>query len=197
MGGGLQVVKITEVVAANGGKGQYSFTPGTLSVKAGDMVTFINQTDEAHTLMSTPAGSVADGNMISKNETQVVRFLQAGSFTISSVEHPDARLAVTVGSASAALAPLAQVKITEVVATNGGKDQYSFSPTTVTVDNATLVFVNQTDEDHTLMSNVNGGFADGTVISKNETQVIHFSKDGTYTISSMEHPDAKLTVIVK
>ena len=197
MSGGLQVVKITEVIAANGGKDQYSFSPATLSVKAGDMVNFINQTDEGHTLMSTPAGGIADGNMISKNETQTVRFLQTGSFTVSSAEHPEATLAVTIGSAAGVLAPLTQVKIMEIVASNGGKDQYTFEPASITVNNDTLVFMNQTDEPHTLMGNVDGGLADGTIVSKNEVQIIHFSKDGTYTISSKEHPDAKLTVVVK
>ncbi len=194
--GTLQTVKITEVQATNGGKDQYSFSPNTLSVKMGDMVTFINQTDEDHTLMSTPAGSIDEGNKISKNETQVVRFLTAGSFTITSMTHPDATIAVTVASA-AALAPLTTVKLTEVQSTNGGKDQYSFTPNSVSVDNDTLVFVNQTDENHTLTSNIMDGFPDGSLISKNETQIIHFAKDGTYTIHSVEHLDATITVTVK
>src|SRR6266496_961102 len=93
---------------------------------------------------------------------------------------------------------LQTVKITEVQATNGGKDQYSFSPNTLSVKMGDMVtFVNQTDENHTLTSNIMGGFPDGSLISKNETQIIHFAKDGTYTIHSVEHHDATMTVTVK
>jgi plastocyanin len=195
--GGLQVLKITEKQSSNGGKDQYSFAPTTLNVQAGDMVEVMNQSDEDHTLVSNPAGAIAEGNMISKNETQIVRFLKAGSFTITSREHPDVQLAVTVRDAAGALPDLTVVKIKETASSNGGKDKYWFSSATITVNNDTLVFQNETDEAHTLMSHPDGGFADGSVISLNETQIIHFTKDGTYTISSMEHPEAVLTVTVK
>jgi plastocyanin len=87
-------LKLTEVVGMGGDK--YSFSPKTLTVDEGDMVTVVNKTDESHSLVCTPNGRGTQNAKVFKGETQVITFAKAGTFNCSSLQHKDAKVKVVV-----------------------------------------------------------------------------------------------------
>src|SRR5581483_4833554 len=89
-------VTITEK-ASPGQSDQYSFTPTTATIKAGDALAVVNKTDENHTLTCTPDPGINDDNLlVDKKEHQVLTFAKAGTYACASTEHPDAKITVTV-----------------------------------------------------------------------------------------------------
>jgi plastocyanin len=82
-GGATQKVTITE---QTGGNDVYSFAPATLSIKAGDSVQWVNNSDENHKLAISPAGPTA-GTVTksgSNDNTLTVKFPTAGTYTVTS-----------------------------------------------------------------------------------------------------------------
>lgn len=82
-GGSTSDVTITE---QTGGNDIYSFSPATITIKAGSSLKFTNNSDENHKLMIDPAGPTA-GTVTksgSNDNTMMVMFPTAGTFTITS-----------------------------------------------------------------------------------------------------------------
>ncbi len=78
-----QKVTITE---QTGGNDVYAFAPATLSIKAGDSVQWVNNSDENHKLVVSPAGPTA-GTVTksgSNDNTMTVKFPTAGTYTVTS-----------------------------------------------------------------------------------------------------------------
>jgi plastocyanin len=82
-GGSTQTVTITE---QTGGNDIYAFAPTTLSVKAGDSVKWVNNSDENHKLMISPTGptSATADRSGSNDNTATIAFSTAGTYTITS-----------------------------------------------------------------------------------------------------------------
>ncbi|MBE3560448.1 MAG: hypothetical protein IMW89_14675 [Ktedonobacteraceae bacterium] len=180
---------------------QYFFNPDKATIKTGQFINFVNQTDEDHTLVASPAFDLPS-SVIDKNETQPVQFTHAGTFRIFSKDADHrGEMQVTVLPEQGKTCGIEEAKNTVLFTekfTPGKPDQYSFNPQSVTIENGdSITFVNQTDEDHTLMCTPDAGIGRDLQIDENEQQIVKFPKEGTYTCSSIEHPDAKMTIIVK
>ncbi len=82
-GGSAQTVTITEKV---GGNDIYAFDPTTLSIKAGDSVKWVNNSDENHKLVISPTGpaSATAARSGSNDNTATVTFPTAGTYTVTS-----------------------------------------------------------------------------------------------------------------
>jgi plastocyanin len=82
-GSSAQTVTITETT---GGNDIYAFAPTTLSIKAGDSVKWVNNSDENHKLVFTPAGptSATVTRSGSNDNTATVTFSTAGTYTVTS-----------------------------------------------------------------------------------------------------------------
>jgi plastocyanin len=81
--GATSKVTITE---QTGGNDIYSFSPATLSIKAGDSVQWVNNSDENHKLAFSPAGPTA-GTVTksgSNDNTLTVKFSTAGTYAVTS-----------------------------------------------------------------------------------------------------------------
>jgi hypothetical protein len=187
-------VKVKEVRGSNGGKNQYSFSPSTVRGNVGDIITFVNQSDAAHALISTPTGWITGSSILDVNETQAIELLKPGSFTISSQEHPEAKLSASVGGSSNDVLPPQAVVLSEK---QGAKASYSFSPTDIGVDlSYGALIVNQTAETQILMITPAQGAVEGSIIDKNETQLMQFTQEFNYIVSSKAHPEAKVMICV-
>jgi plastocyanin len=82
-GGSTSTITITE---KTGSQDIYAFDPLTLSIKAGDSVKFVNNSDENHKLAVSPAGPTV-GTVTrsgSNDNTETIAFPTAGTFTITS-----------------------------------------------------------------------------------------------------------------
>ncbi|MBV9615313.1 MAG: hypothetical protein JO031_07655 [Ktedonobacteraceae bacterium] len=82
-GGSAQSVTITETT---GGNDVYAFSPTSLSVKAGDSVKWVNNSDENHKLLINPSGpaSATAARSGSNDNTATITFSSAGTYTITS-----------------------------------------------------------------------------------------------------------------
>src|SRR5262249_8275437 len=153
--------------------------------------------DENHALVSNPdAGTVM--TTVFKKETQEVQFPQAGTFTVQSEDAKHrATLTVVVAEASGACAaPKDTLTLTELV---GHPDKDSVKPAPLTVEMGAMVtIVNKTDEQHSLSCTPNPGLnGDDPKLDKGESQVVVFTKAGTFTCTSLQHKDAKVKVTVQ
>ena len=194
-------VTFTEKKAA-GQDDQYFFNPKGVTIKSGEYITFTNQTDERHTLVTTPDANLTD-SVIDENEAQPVQFNQAGSFTVESQNAAHrGSMQVTVSSAAGQTcgikAPVGTLTFAEKK-TAGQPDQYSFSPNTETIKvGDSLTLTNNSDEIHTFICTPDAGLDGGNVqLDENETQPVQFPQAGAYVCSSKEHPTAKVTITVQ
>jgi plastocyanin len=197
----MLTVTITEKKAA-GKQDQYSFTPNVVTIKTGEYITFTNQTDERHTLITTPEANLAN-SVIDENESQPVQFNQAGAFTVGSQGAAQrGSMKVTVssdkGQTCGMKTPVGTLTFAEKK-TAGQQDQYSFSPTTETIKvGDSLTLVNNSDKVHTFVCTPAVGINRGDAqLDPNEQQVVQFPQAGTYQCSSKEHPSAKVTLTVR
>jgi plastocyanin len=81
----VSTITITEKA---GGHDIYSFDPQTLSIKAGTAVKWVNNSDENHLLISSPASALTATSMVprsgSADNTYSVTFTAPGTYTITS-----------------------------------------------------------------------------------------------------------------
>lgn len=82
-GSSAQTVTITE---STGGNDVYAFAPTTLSIKAGDSVKWVNNSDENHKLVVTPSGpaSATAARSGSNDNSATLAFPTAGTYTVTS-----------------------------------------------------------------------------------------------------------------
>lgn len=79
------VVMVT-ITEQTGGHDIYSFDPQTVTIKAGSTIKWVNNSDENHKLVITPAGPTTGTvpRSGSNDNTLMVTFPTAGTFTITS-----------------------------------------------------------------------------------------------------------------
>jgi plastocyanin len=73
-----------------------AFAPGTVSVKAGDTVVFVNEDQFGHNVYSESAGGEFDIGRQQPGQRSPVQFKRAGSFDVYCRIHPKMHLTVTV-----------------------------------------------------------------------------------------------------
>lgn len=72
----------------------YAFTPPTITVKAGEFVTWTNNDTVAHT--ATADDDSWDTGMIEPGETGTIRFEEAGTYTYHCTPHPQMKGTIIV-----------------------------------------------------------------------------------------------------
>jgi uncharacterized cupredoxin-like copper-binding protein len=85
---------------------------GSVSLKKGETLQIVNTTQQEFTLTTTPDAGIRF-TTVDPGETEYVPFQQAGSFLLSSKEHPNDQLAVQVVSTpgeTCGLAPVATIR---------------------------------------------------------------------------------------
>ena len=86
------MVKIVE------NNGVYSFTPATLSIKAGTQVKWLNTSDASHTVTSDTPGVFGSPGNLTQNQTFTFTFSKAGTFPYHCSIHPYMKAKITVTS---------------------------------------------------------------------------------------------------
>ena len=169
----------------------------SISLKKGDTLTIINTTQQSFTLTTKPDAGIRF-TTVDPGETEYVPFPNAGTFTLSSQEHPEGTLQVQVASTAGAtcgFAPVATVNF-DANYTNP-QNQYFFIPTSVTMkEGQSITLSNLADYDLTFESNPDANLGDIT-LDRNEHQLLFFGDNGTYTILCKQFPNEKLTVVVQ
>lgn len=76
---------------------QWTLTPGTVSLNAGQSLILANKTTQALNFSCKPSADLTEGNLrVDANEQQVVQFAKAGQYTCSSPEAPRSTVVVDV-----------------------------------------------------------------------------------------------------
>ena len=83
--GNVMTITITEQA---GGHDIYSFSPQTVTIKAGSTIKWVNNSDENHLLASTPSGVFSASSIVprsgSADNTYQMTFSTAGTYTYTS-----------------------------------------------------------------------------------------------------------------
>ncbi|HVU65812.1 MAG TPA: hypothetical protein VHD63_01725, partial [Ktedonobacteraceae bacterium] len=75
----------------------YELTPKSVSIKAGQSIALLNNTDQTLSFTCKPSADIAEGNLrVDKDEQQVVQFDKAGQYTCTSGATSAQTIAVTV-----------------------------------------------------------------------------------------------------
>jgi plastocyanin len=78
-------------------KDGYAFSPSALEVEATANFTVVNKSGASHGIVCDPdPGGNGDNTRLAKGETQILAFDKPGKYTCHSVQHPEAKVAVTV-----------------------------------------------------------------------------------------------------
>ncbi len=175
-----------------------AYTPASVSLRMGDTLTIINTGNDTYTLTTTPDAGIRFTS-VDPGETEYVPFPKAGTFTVSSQEHPATQLTVTVSKTAGTTCGMTPVAVVSFDAnyTNPSNNRYFFTPTQVTIkEGQSITLSNLSDQDLTFVSNPDADL--GSVkIDKNEHQDLLFTDNGTYTISCVQFPDEKFTITVQ
>lgn len=180
---------------------QYFFTPDHVTIKAGEFITFSNQSDEVHVLVTTPDAALAD-SAIDRNEDQPLQFTKAGTYTLESQDAKHrATMQVTVTAATGTTCGMSAPGTTITFTgkhTQGQPDAYALAPSTVSLNaGQSLALLNKTDQALNFSCKPSADLTEGNLrIDTNEQQVVQFSKAGQYTCTSTVTPKSTLVVDV-
>jgi len=186
-------VTITEK-AAPGRPDRYAFSPASITMQRGGLLSIQNRSDEMHALESVPDAGIVT-TVLMKKERQFVQFPQAGTFTLHSADAAHrATLKVVVSGDTGCGPPRQSLAVTETKA--GGADVYAFSPKTLRVAaGENVLVVNRSDETQTLRCTPDAGDnAFNTALARAESQIVALDQPGTYTCVTGKK--ARVTVTV-
>lgn len=74
----------------------FAFSPATLTVKAGEKVTVVNEDSAAHTVTSTQSGAFDTGSITGGKSGTFTAPSKAGSYTFTCTFHPNMKGTLTV-----------------------------------------------------------------------------------------------------
>jgi len=174
-----------------------TFNQSRVSLKMGDTLTIVNSTKEEFTLTTTPDAGIRL-TVVDPGETEHVPFQKAGGFTLSSQEHPTAKLAVQVANTAGVTCGFTPVATVSFDANyKDPKNQYFFTPKSVTIkEGQSITLSNLADYDLTFTSKPDADLGN-IQLDRNEHQLLQFHENGTYTLACKEFPTQQFTVIVQ
>ncbi|GHO98588.1 hypothetical protein KSF_086360 [Reticulibacter mediterranei] len=174
-----------------------TFNQSRVSLKMGDTLTIVNSTKGEFTLTTTPDAGIRL-TIVDPGETEHVPFQKAGGFTLSSQEHPTAKLAVQVESTAGVTCGFTPVATVSFDANyKDPKNQYFFTPKSVTIkEGQSITLSNLADYDLTFTAKPDADLGN-IQLDRNEHQLLQFHDNGTYTISCKEFPTQQFTVVVQ
>jgi plastocyanin len=180
---------------------QDAFQPGTVTIDAGQTVTWVNLDDDAHTATSGDfdTDSIAPGDLVT------ITFDEPGSFPYSCRFHPEMTGTVEVRDASGnvpgrvgaspAASPQASPGATSGESAAVTIDNIAFEPSRLEVSvGTTVTWTNAEPVPHTATSS-DGTFSSETM-DQGDTFSHTFDTAGTFDYSCAVHPNMQGTVVV-
>jgi plastocyanin len=183
-----------------------SFAPGTLTIEAGQTVTFVNTDDDEH----TATGPGFDTGTIAPGGSATVTFDTVGSFDYVCSFHSEMRGTIVVAAAGAATppaspaaspaatpagSPAASPAASPATTSEEGIEivDFAFAQETITVaPGTTVVWTNAGSAPHT----VTGDFGDSGTLETGQTFEFTFTEPGTYGYVCAFHPNMVGEIVV-
>ncbi|HEX3640855.1 MAG TPA: hypothetical protein VHV10_06160 [Ktedonobacteraceae bacterium] len=175
-----------------------AFTPASVSLKTRETLTITNTSNGSYTLTTSPDAGISS-TTVDPHETEYVVFPNAGTFIISSKQHPEVKATVTVSKTAGTTCGMARVGTVSFDANYGNysNKRYFFTPIQMTVKvGQAIIISNLSDQDITIISTPDAGLGN-IQIAKNQHQELRFIDEGTYTLSCVQFPNQKFVVTVQ
>lgn len=167
----------------------------SVSLKRGNTLTIVNTTQQEFTLTTQPDADIRF-TTVDPGETEHVLFTLAGTFLLSSLEHPEDTLTVHVSSTSGVTCGFVPAAIVSFDVDASGR--YFITPTSVTIKaGQSIVLSNLSSLSGLKFTSRPDADLGNPEIDANEHQFLLFKDAGTYTLSSVEHPELTFTVNVQ
>ncbi len=175
-----------------------TYAPASISLKKGDTLTVTNTDKETETLTTTPDAATAF-TTIDSNKTAYVTFLVAGTFTLSSREHPEAKATIAVSKTAGTTCGMTLGAMVSFDANfaNPANNRYFFIPTQVTIKQDQSLRLSNLADLSLSFASVPDIDLGRVVVWKNQYRDLKFTNTGTYTISCVQFPNKKFTVTVR
>ena len=173
-------------------QGNPDYDPDVAQVPLGDVITWTNNDDVAHTVTSAAdAGATFDSSLINPGGTYSVdtNALGAGTYEYMCIVHPWMQASFVVGGGGAAAAPKFDISILAGSSVQGNPD-FEPDPAEVPVG-STIVWTNNDNAAHTVTSSADSGDTfDSSLISPGDTFTLDTSKltDTKYDYMCIVHP---------
>jgi plastocyanin len=183
---------VTATIGANN-----AYKQSSVSLKKGDTLTIVNTTQQSFTITTKPDAGIRF-TTVDPGETEYIPFPNAGTFTLSSQEHPEDTLTVQVASTAGLTCGFTPVATVDFDANyTNPQQQYFFTPTSVTIqEGQSIILSNLADANLTFESHPDANLGNIT-LDRNEHQLLFFGDNGTYTISCQQFPKETFTVVVQ
>jgi plastocyanin len=174
-----------------------AFAPTSLTLNMGDTLTVTNKGNDSYTLTATPDAGTRFTS-VDPQETEYVTFPKAGTFTLSTQEHPEIKATVTVSSTAGVTCGASSVATVSFDANfTNIEHPYFITPTKLTIQaDESITLSNLSDRSLTFTSTPDAQLGD-IQLDRNEHQLLNFRDSGTYVISCKEFPTQSFTVVVQ
>lgn len=171
----------------------------SVSINRGNTLTIVNTTQQEFTLTTQPDADIRF-TTVDPGETEHVPFPKAGTFLLSSQEHPANTLTVHVASTAdvtCEFVPAATVSLDVRYPGASEQGQYFVTPTSVTIKKGqSVILSNLSDASALTFTSQPGANLGNLKLDANEHQFLLFEDGGTYTISCVQFPDVKFVVVL-
>ena len=183
--------------------GHYFFQPASISVPAGTVVVWVDNSDAPHTVTSDSGAPSAFNTTqnVTEGKTFALQFNQAGTYHYHCNIHPTtmkAVVTVTPGNTTASAPATVPVTASMVQMTEHPEGNYLFQPASISIKAGDIVvWFDKSDAPHTVTSDPGAPSAFNTTqnVTEGKTFALQFNQVGTYHYHCNIHPTTMKAVV--
>jgi plastocyanin len=194
---------VTVVQMVENPPGHYLFQPSSITITAGTVVVWIDNSDAPHTVTSDSGAPSAFNTTqnVTQGKTFALQFNQAGTYHYHCNIHPTtmkAVITVNPGSTTASAPATMPVSSSVVQMVENPPGHYLFKPASISIKAGTVVvWIDNSDAPHTVTSDSGAPSAFNTTqnVTQGKTFALQFNQAGTYHYHCNIHPTTMKAVI--
>lgn len=183
--------------------GHYFFQPSSITITAGSIVVWVDNSDAPHTVTSDPGAPSAfnTSQNVTQNKTFALQFNQAGTYHYHCNIHPTTMKAVvnvTAGTATTTGPATVPVNATLVQMVEHPQGNYIFQPASVSIPvGGVVVWLDNSDAPHTVTSDPGAPSDFNTTqnVTQGKTFALQFNLAGAFHYHCNIHPTTMKAVV--
>ena len=196
-------VNVVVVQMVENPPGHYIFSPSSITIQAGGVVVWLDNSDAPHTVTSD-TGAPASFNTtqnVTQGKTFALQFNQPGTYHYHCNIHPatmKADITVTSGTTATSGLAVTPVDAALVQMVENPPGHYIFSPSSITIKaGGVVVWLDNSDAPHTVTSDTGAPTTFSTTqnVTQGKTFGLLFNQPGTYHYHCNIHPTTMKAVI--
>lgn len=194
---------VTVVQMLENPPGHYFFQPASITITAGSIVVWVDNSDAPHTVTSDPGAPSAfnTSQNVTQNKTFALQFNQAGTYHYHCNIHPTTMKAVvnvTAGTTTSSGPATVQVNAALVQMVENPPGHYLFQPASVSIKaGEVVVWIDNSDAPHTVTSDPGAPSDFNTTqnVTQGKTFALQFNLAGTFHYHCNIHPTTMKAVV--